>query len=93
MSSFASFFLCSCLLAPRRENTLVERDDAYDEDLLLCSFLFLSSDPNREKTLLDRDRDVNFYTYLCFPPLLLFLFCEAHVLRTHLCACPTDGAT
>ncbi|GKD58745.1 hypothetical protein Tco_1296254 [Tanacetum coccineum] len=55
MSSLASFLLCSCLLAPRRENTLVEREDACDVDLLPRPLL--SSDPKRENTLLDQAED------------------------------------
>ncbi|GJZ87735.1 hypothetical protein Tco_0659345 [Tanacetum coccineum] len=59
-SSLKPFFLWSCLLTPRRENTLAKRDEAYDKDLLLHSFLLLSFDPSHENTLLDWDGDGDF---------------------------------
>ncbi|GJV92678.1 hypothetical protein Tco_1540491 [Tanacetum coccineum] len=52
-----SFLLCSCLLAPRRENTLVDRKDACDVDIL--PHPILSSDPKQENTLLDQADDVS----------------------------------
>ncbi|GJT06682.1 hypothetical protein Tco_0841144 [Tanacetum coccineum] len=94
MSSLASFFLCSCLMAPRRENTLAKRDKACDEDLPRRSFLLLSSDHSRENTFLDRDEDGDLWNSFSFPPLFLgFFHSEAHVPRTQLCTGPTDDGT